>query len=229
MTKKAATRKPPYGSFKTTRTFVEKLHKTVVPDHIDRSMMTAMSGDSRTETLSGFRFLGLLGDQDSTQDSLNELVKAFGTDKWPVTLGNIVTAAYASIIGDLNISTASAKMLSERFRTAGVDGFMQARCIRFYLAALKEADISYSPHLKAPATKKSNSPNKRPRKRKAGQSPANESDSNEDDPVVVPEGYEEMPLPPGRKFIFPADISDSDVTMITAVLSAYAARREEAV
>lgn len=226
MVKKTASRKPPYGSFKTSRSFVEKLKTTVVPDHIDRGMMTWMSGDSQTETLSGFRFLGLLGEQDSAQETLNTLVDAFGTDAWPTTLANIVTNAYAPILGDLNISTASAKMLSDRFRAAGVDGFMLARCIRFYLAALKEAEIPFSPHLKPPTAKKSNSLNKTARKRTGSQNTANKPNSKDDKPEVVPKGYEEMPLPPGRKFIFPADVSSSDVTMISAVLSAYAARRE---
>lgn len=228
MAKQTPARKPPYGSFKTSRSFVEKLKKTVVPDHIDRGMMTWMSGDSQTETLSGFRFLGLLGEQDSAEDALKSLVDSFGTDAWAATLGKVITTAYAAIIGDLKISTASAKMLSDKFRAAGVDGFMQARSIRFYLAALKEAEISYSPLLKPPTPKKSSSPKKPVRKGAGGKGTTKGTTSEGGKtPAGVADGYVEIPLPPGRKFVFPADINCSDVTMITAVLSAYAARRQD--
>lgn len=227
MNKKPVAQKPPYGSFKTARSFIDRLKRTVVPDHIDRGMMKGMSGDSQTETLSAFRFLKLVGEKDSSEESLRTLVASFGTDRWSATLADVITTAYTPIIADLKLKTASAKMLTDRFRSYGLDGFMLARCIRFYLAVLKESQIEFSPLLKAPTVKKSKSASQKSTKRNEGKDGAISGGNGGDGEEMVPESYEVMPLPPGRKFIFPPDLNAADVTMITAVLNAYAARREE--
>jgi hypothetical protein len=229
MSKESKTKRPPYGSFKTAKSFIEKLNKHVLPDNIDRSMMSNMSGDSQTELFSAFRYLGLLGENDTTTDLLAELVKAYGTEKWQEILTKVITQAYKPIIKNLNIETATAKALADCFKNnAGVDGYMAQRSIRFYVAALKEAQIPHSPFFKAPTVKKPK--NSKPKKRKPkiktgddGKEPLEEPTGNE-----IPSNMIPLPLfPPPRKAYIPSDITEADCNVIDAMMRAYAKQIKE--
>lgn len=228
MAKKQKSKKPPYGSFKTAKGFIEKLNKIALPDVIDRSMMSNMSGVTQSELFSAFRYLGLLGENDTTTDLLQELVKSFGTDKWKETLRKVITQAYAPIIQDLNIKTATAKALADCFKKNGsVDGYIAQRAIRFYVAALKEAEISHSPFFKAPAIKKPS--NGKPKQRKSKTKPKTDvGDESKNFPEEIsvndiPEGMIPLPLfPPPRKAFVPNDITEAECDALEAMIRAYA-------
>lgn len=229
---------PPYGSFKSFRAFVDTLHSTVLPDEIDRSMMTKMSGVTQTELLSALRFFGLIGPGDAVTKGMRELVDSFGTDEWPKQLARVVRSAYSAIIGDLNIKTATAQQFSNRFKeNAGIDGFALSKSLRFYLAALKEAGMPFSPlfKVKDPSAKRntngSSKTNPEPPAKEAGRRKAPTVGGSI--PEIIP-GCKRYPLffkgkPEGALFV-PEDLTTADATVIEltlAVVKAYAAQQSQ--
>lgn len=58
------------------------------------------------------------------------------------TLELTIKSAYADILGDLDIATATDKRVRDLFKDAGgVEGSMLARAVRFYIKAAREAAI----------------------------------------------------------------------------------------
>ncbi len=49
---------PPYVSYKTFKAFLEELKASVIPDQIDRSMMSKMSGITQTQLPRGVQIPG---------------------------------------------------------------------------------------------------------------------------------------------------------------------------
>lgn len=222
---------PPYGSFKSAKSFVERLKKTVLPDAIDRSMMSMMSGFTQSEVLGAFRFLGLVDAEDRTQEPLRALVKAYGTKDWTTALGGVVHRAYKPILDGLNVNTGTAKALADAFKNkAHLDGRMLTRAVQFYLAALKEAEISHSPLFKAPPRTKRNKGNGAANGVKATASKAHKL---ADPPEEPPEkGTVRYPLyfkdKPAGILVVPQNLSESDCAVIALqieVLKAYAAQK----
>jgi len=228
MAKKQKSKKPPYGSFKTAKSFIEKLNKIALPPVIDRSIMSNMSGVTQAEIFSAFRYLGLLGENDTTTDLLQELVESFGTDKWKDALNKVITQAYRPIIKDLDIKKATAKALADCFKNNGnVNGYIAQRAIRFYVAALKEAQIPHSPFFKAPTIKKTSNGKTKQRKPKpkTKNHTADENKNTPEEPNMndIPEGMIPLPLfPPPRKAFVPNDITEAECDALEAMIRAYA-------
>jgi hypothetical protein len=218
---------PPYLSFSTFRSFIESLHKTVIPDHIHKSLMPKLSGGVQSHLMVALRFLGLITEPDNAvTPTLRDLVDAFGVDsKWPAALGKVVTAAYKPIIGTLDISKAAVGTLEDAFRKATqLDGLMLERVVRFYIKAVKESNIPLSPHIR----------NRKPRVsvRRAGSRPARTSA----DPGNKLPKPGELPPPPvdnnaisfpiylsgGRTGVItvPRDLTKADMTMVNSIVSA---------
>ncbi len=149
MEKDAAEKRPPapYISWKTFTAFIEN-NKGKVPMRIDTSILKNLSGTARSQLLSALRFLNLIGQDGTTQDTLKQLADAFNTPSWKPELAGFVKHSYSRVIGDLDVNTATPAMLRDRFRNfGGVDGTTVENSVRFYLSALKEAEIPFSPHL----------------------------------------------------------------------------------
>jgi hypothetical protein len=224
---------PAYGSYKTFKAFVGTLNDTTIPDRIDRSMMSKMSGVTQAEVLTAMRFLGLTDVTDRPKESLLELVNAYNSgQKWEKELAAVLKAGYEAIVGNLSIETGTAKQLHECFRTkCNLDGFMLIRAVRFYLAALKDAGVQYSPHFKPPPEPKGNG--KRP-----GKTPPSTANSGSGTGSGTPSKKENeqhtngntlrIPIPSPndlcRVAIVPADLTESDCDMIDAMLRAVATR-----
>lgn len=146
----AKDRKPPapYISWKTFTAFLDHVHEKV-PAKVDASVLRNLSGTTRSQLLSALRFLALIEPDGTVRKDLRELLNAHKTDVWKSDLGSFINEAYAPIVGDMNIEEATENMLRERFRKeGGVEGTTVDNAMRFYLAALKDAGIPYSPHLK---------------------------------------------------------------------------------
>src|SRR5205809_1756962 len=152
---------PPYTPYGTLTNFIDTLSKRAVPDRIDRSIMPKMSGGAKKTLLSAMKFLKLVQPNGATTDLLRRAVKAFPhADQWKKMLAEILTAAYAPVVGKLPIGSASPKQLHDAFReNGGVEGQMLQKSVRFYLKAVKAAGLPLSPHLMvrntAPTVKRS--------------------------------------------------------------------------
>lgn len=139
---------PPYIPLKTFTSLIERFRNTAVPSRIDSSVMPSTSGTMQSQLKSALRFLRLTDPDGHTTESLKSLVHSYNTDQWQRQLRDVISTSYAPIINGLDITAATSAQVKDRFRTpGGVEGATIEKSVRFYLAALQEAAIPFSPHL----------------------------------------------------------------------------------
>lgn len=140
---------PPYLSWPTFSGFIGKLKNTVVPNRIDPTLLTNLSGTTQGQLLGALKFLRLTNGNGGVTERLKDLVRTYGTVDWAGVLAETIESSYKPIIGSLDLNSATSGELKEQFRkVGGIEGDTIERAMRFYLNALKNAGISYSPHLK---------------------------------------------------------------------------------
>jgi hypothetical protein len=141
--------KPAYIPLIALDNFIERLKATGIPVVIDSNLTQTMSGGTASALTSALRFLGLVDQSGTPQDSLRKLVAAYDTDRWKEVFGDLVDRAYAGIIGDLDLTTATRSMLDDRFRkNSKAAGQVLDKAARFYLGALEKMQRPVSPHFK---------------------------------------------------------------------------------
>jgi hypothetical protein len=225
---------PAYIPWETFKGFIGHLKATVVPSHIDKSMMPAeMPALTRGQVQTALKFLGLVDLAGQVRQPLRTLVGAYDTDGWPNAVKVMIQEPYSEIIGDLNINTATPQQVDERFSDVGVTGQMLQKSLRFYLSALKDANVPCSPHLGA-RRKRSASP----KKRTAGKAliPKEEGNAPPVTPSVPPPppiaaGMRTYPLyfrgkQPGS-IVVPDDLNAADCTVIALQLEVLKASAKE--
>ena len=148
------TKKPAYVSWPAFYSFLGKLKETAIPPTMDSSVMKGLSRPVCSQLRTTFRWLGLVTESDSTTDVMEALVGAHGTPQWKDTLGKVIGDAYADLVGDLNLTSGTGNQLSARFREYNVTGETLAKAVRFYLHALKSADLEFSPHFTPPSVRR---------------------------------------------------------------------------
>ena len=221
----AAAGRPPYIPFETLTGFVDGLKKTTVPTHIDKSMMGKIAGGLQTYLLACLRFMGLTeGKNNEVTPALEKLVEAHGTEGYKPALAEIVKAAYAPVIGKIDLAKATAKQLDDAFGHQKLDGVVRDRAIRFYLKALKMADIQVSPLLGARKPKGSGSSGSaKPRKPKAADTskPASGGRSDVEKPREPADGMVEFPIPIGGDACIrvPQNITTKQLPLVRAILA----------
>jgi hypothetical protein len=105
-------------------------------------------------------------------------------------------------VGDLDLSGATPAQLQKKFRDAGLSSQMIDKVVRFYLASLESAGVSFSPHLKVRGSASGAGKGRRASKRANGAA----RDRSEEQDESFEEGREE---PSGhavgrtRSFSFP--------------------------
>lgn len=168
---------PPVIPVSTLTGFTETLKNTTVPPVIDASLLTKMSGSTRSALMSGMRFLGLVNSAGVVDTKLHQLVRAYGTTGWKEAVIELLLPAFDEIIEGINLDHGTANQLVEAFRTKGnVDGQMLEKAVRFYLTLMTEAGVTYSPHFKSRTIRKPGP--KRPKKPKGR---AGDGDGDGDD------------------------------------------------
>jgi Family of unknown function (DUF5343) len=141
--------KPAYIPLIALDNFIERVRATGIPVVIDSNLTQSMSGGTASALMSALRFLGLVDQSGTPQGSLRKLVAAYDTDRWKHVFGDLVDRAYADIIGDLDLTTATREMLDDRFRkNSKAAGQVLDKAARFYLGALEKMQRPVSPHFK---------------------------------------------------------------------------------
>jgi hypothetical protein len=225
---------PPYIPFPTVSNFIEHLKETAVPTHIDKSMMRNIAGGVHSYLLASLRFLGLTEGKDNAVTAvLEKLVESVGTEGYKGTLATILTSAYADVIGDIDLTRATDKQISDAFGRCKLDGIARERAIRFYLKALSTAGIAYSSHLgqrKPRGTGNGNS--QKPRNKVASNAPepnatnkgSGESTAGKPKPEdTLADGLIEFPIPVGTKgacIRVPENITSKQIPLVRAIFSA---------
>lgn len=208
---------PPYVSFSTFASLIESLSTTAVPGKIDRSVMPKMSGVTKSQTLSALRFLGLIGSDGTVHDRFRALVKVYGTEEWPETLAELISDAYSEVIGNLDLDTGTSTQLSQVFnRNGGVSGQMLAKAIRFYLKALNEAKLTYSPYFKPPRASAPTGQKKTTKKKKTTTVRHRGENNSGDTSTPPPAGTLSYPIGNKRFMHLPIDLTDADCDAIEA-------------
>lgn len=235
---------PPYVPWPTLLTFIEPLKATVTPSRIDHSIMQNFSGAVRSQLLVALKFLGLIEPDGTATKRLKDLVSAYQTDEWKSVLGDIITVAYAPIIGGIDLQSATSTQLDNQFReNGGVSGSTIDKCTRFYLSALTAADISFSPHFSTRRSRANSKPDgnvKRPQRQRRSPKESTPPSSEEQTPsgapphesILQPPGTTRLQIPiPGKAMatiIFPDKLDEQEWEMIDQYFRNYVKLRSRA-
>jgi hypothetical protein len=137
---------PPYTSFRTLVSTLERMEQETPPSRIDRSYLSNMPGGSQTQFIAGMRALGLIDSDNRPTTILKNMVRE-PADRQTL-LGHLIEDRYgwALALG----ANATQGELEEAFRRQGVNGTTLRKSVAFFLAAAKYAEIRVSPHFKTP-------------------------------------------------------------------------------
>jgi len=150
---------PPYLSYKTFSTYIEGL-KVGIPNRIDRSVLGHLSGANQSWLLGALRFMELTTDDGKPTDRLKRLVEAEGPERQK-RLQDLTRAAYPSLFREgFHLNTATPRQLEEAITVLGPSGDTIRRCLTFFVALVKDADMAISPHIKR-ATRATRAPKRR--------------------------------------------------------------------
>lgn len=141
----------PYMPFPALEKFVRSLKGTALPDKIDRSLMSKMSGGVQAQLRATLRYFSLVDALDAPTPQLRAWIEAIDTPSAKSVLSPIVSTAYAELTRDLQLGSATTGQLETAFREkGGVSGSALTKAARFFLAAHAAAGIAVSPHFRPP-------------------------------------------------------------------------------
>lgn len=169
---------PAYTSYKGFSRLMRQFGELEnLPSHIDRSVLSTMSGSQQSSMLQSLQYLGLIDGDGRPTPALKQLVKASGAEYGPA-LRKIVTAAYGFIFPDgLDLKTTTTNKLEQKFREQKAQGSTIYKGIAFFLACCKDAGIEVSKFVKTPTV----TPTRPPRRSGVGGRNNEELDDDEDD------------------------------------------------
>jgi hypothetical protein len=215
--------KPAYIPLIALENFIERLKAAGIPVVIDSNLTQTMSGGTASALMSALRFLGLVDQSGTPQDSLRNLVTAYDTDRWKDVFGDLVDRAYAGIIGDLDLTTATRGMLDDRFRKhSKAAGQVLDKAARFYLGALEKMQRPVSPHFKVRKARAVGS--KKPSRTTDGKPAHQQDDETDSDDPNVQHIRLQLLDKPDVIITLPGDFDAADWTFIKPILEAYIAR-----
>jgi hypothetical protein len=135
----------PYVPYKT---FIATLDSfaNFLPDRIDASIWASYSGGIRSQLLSAYKFLGLIGDDGKPKPELKKL--ADEKEHRGTLLRDILKRSYVDLL-KLDLSKATPSSFDEELRKYGLEGDTRRKATAFFLTAAKAAGIPLSPLLTA--------------------------------------------------------------------------------
>ncbi|MFV2044977.1 MAG: hypothetical protein ACC700_17290, partial [Anaerolineales bacterium] len=138
---------PPYASPKTFNTFLSKLGRNP-PQVIDRSVWGSwMSGASANQVMNAMRFLNLVSTDNRPHEYLRQLLRAEDAER-KKALKEILEGAYPWLFdGSIDLKSATAKQLDDKFREQGARSNVLPKCIRFFTQLAQDAEIPLSEYI----------------------------------------------------------------------------------
>jgi len=138
----------PIISYKTLRSFFERLRVASIPPRIDKTIMATMSGAGQSQMMIALRALGLIDRQGTPTESLKAMVDALGGEGYKSELLKVLKSAYPSLFSsEMNLGSTTPGHLKEAFVAIGLQGESARKAMAFFLYAAKDAGIALSPHL----------------------------------------------------------------------------------
>lgn len=214
---------PPYNSFKTFLGFISGLKETVVPDQVDLGVLRSYSGSVAKQLITALRYLALIQENGTTTAKLNELVEAYQTPQWKPLLSQFMGEAYSPILGDLNLQKATRIQVEEKFRTWGAQGDVLTKCMAFFIAAMTEAGVTLSPHIRVETRG-------RPKGSRTLKTPKEQLNEEKPDVPIQPGTVRfSLPIPDKQTGMIqlPTDLAIEDWEMIDSMIRAYIQRKEK--
>jgi hypothetical protein len=142
----AAARTPPYISFSSFQTMIADFHETGIPPRVDRSILTRFAGGLASQLIMALKSLGLTDERNVPTELGSRLITAYGTDKYPEVLHDVLVGAYRFL--QLDLKTATPSMFAESFKkgTNAKEDVLR-KCRTFFLHAAQVANIEVGPRL----------------------------------------------------------------------------------
>lgn len=218
---------PPYISFKTFLGLMQKLKETAIPERIDHSILNTYSGSAARQIIAALKYLRLIEETGRTTDKLRQLVETYDTPQWKGNLTNAIFDAYRDLIGDLNLGVATPAQLEEKFKSRGAEGQVLQRCVAFFIAALTNAGVTFSPHISMKPRARSD----RGRGRYKRLRPENSGEEVADEPLIQTGTVRFcFPIPdkPAATLHLPSDLTTEDWEMVESMIRAFIQRKEKA-
>lgn len=242
---------PPHAPCDAVLGIIDGMAKTdLVPGRVDTELMPTLSGGTRAAVLTALRYLGLIDASNHPTPSLEKLVdaKKEGGEAWHNALAEVIKVSYDWAFEGLDVKRATAKQLRERFNSQGVpEGIMIDRTVRFFLKALEESAVQFSPLLKARKARGTGTVAKRAKRQQnennedasnATNSQKKGAPSNErhaTDFPILPKGMISFPIHLPNKMagslILPSSVTTEDCKMVELVfkmVQQYAAQNSTA-
>ncbi len=136
---------PPYVSFRAFLGMLDWLEQEGLPQAFDRSVWSKrLSGVSGAQMMTTFRFLGLVGADDSPTDLLPQLV--FNRGQRKLMLKQVLRERYPAAF-ELDLIRATPGQLEDRFRQFGIQGSTLRKALAFFTHAALFCEIPLSPFL----------------------------------------------------------------------------------
>jgi hypothetical protein len=145
---------PPYSSYKTFGTFLERLGPDL-PNRVDRSVLGHMSGANQYQLLAALRYLRLVSQAGVVTERLRDLVKADGASRQDI-LRRLITEAYPFLFEGFDLKRATMHEIEVRFAAAGASGDTIRRCVSFFLGVARDCGIQLSPFLEQARQRRKN-------------------------------------------------------------------------
>jgi|ERR1700730_7820 hypothetical protein len=142
-------RTPPYASYVSFQNFFDNLKAhPVLPDRIDKSVMSHLNNGTRAALFATLKSLQLINDDGTPTEMLVSFVHADKNARKPI-LAKMLKGAFPYLWdGGLNLERATSEQVLERIRTEGkVSGSTVGKVMNFLLLAAADAGVPLSPHL----------------------------------------------------------------------------------
>lgn len=169
---------PPYLPYKTFTGFLDHLRAIGLPSHIDKSVMTHLSGGMQSWLKAALRYMQLITANDEPTTRLEKLVAAQGEDR-KRALADLFVHTYNFVMTKVDLKNTTPAKLRQTLMEAGAQGETLEKIVTFMVAMGKDAGVSMSPLLTKRATSV-----RRPRTKTATRTTPGENDDDEDDDMA---------------------------------------------
>lgn len=136
---------PPYVSWQTFTSLIEKMEKEGPPPKIDRSYLVGMSGGYQTQVMTALRSLGLIDEEGHIGNRLARM--ATHPDERQTLVREVFEERYPEAV-KLGVERATQGQLEDAFRDRGLSADPMRKAISFFLNGAEYAGIPLSPYFK---------------------------------------------------------------------------------
>lgn len=176
---------PPYLPYKTFGTFLDHLRAIGTPSHIDKSVMSNLSGGMQSWLKSALRYMKLVTADDVPTPALEHLAHAQGDDRKAALLA-LFKSSYAFLNGKVDLEKTTPTQLRSAIVEFGATGDTVEKIVAFMVAMAKDAGVPMSKLL----TQRAASP-RRPRRTsttRPGNGPVPDDDEDDDNDEATTAG-----------------------------------------